>query len=139
MEDRKNENQENNFEESSPMDENKFAYKTVINGSKNSRLYSVLSVVFAGLSFFLSFLTWIPLIFGALGIVFALISRKNLGYFDNLGLAGLIVGIFGTVFAVFGIIFSLLVTRNVVVSFFELFFGGTSSGGGNLPNNGYYV
>ena len=37
------------------------------------------------------------IIFGVLAIVFAIISRKNLGYFDGMAIAGLVLGIIGFV------------------------------------------
>jgi hypothetical protein len=55
----------------------------------------------------------------ALSIVFALISRKNIGYYDGLSLAGLIVGIFGIVFGVASIILGELLKNS---EYFKEFF-----------------
>lgn len=142
MEDNRNENQENFSEESTPADENNFAYMTVLQGAKNSRLFSLLSVLASVLSILLSVFSVVALIFGALGIVFALISRKNLGYFDNISLVGLIIGIFASVFALMGIGFDILIASSEEFSrFIEALFGSTppTGGEGNLPGNGYYV
>ena len=38
------------------------------------------------------------IIFGVCAVVFAIISRRILGYFDGRSIAGLILGIFGTIF-----------------------------------------
>jgi ZIP family zinc transporter len=55
---------------------------------------------------------WLKIILSATSIVFALISRKNIGYFDGLSLAGLIVGIFGIVFGILGIVMTELLSNN---------------------------
>jgi ABC-type lipoprotein release transport system permease subunit len=36
-----------------------------------------------------------------LAIIFAIVSRRNLGYFDGFSVAGLVIGIFGLVFSLF--------------------------------------
>ena len=97
-------NEENLNDQDSAAAENEFAYKNVMGEKKNSRLYSVISVCLSALSIILEFIPWAALICGALGILFAILSRKNLGYFDNISLVGLIAGIFGTVFSVMGLI-----------------------------------
>ncbi len=94
---------ENLKEENASADEIGFAYKNVIKGNQNSRIYSIISVCLSALSIALCFVPWAALVLGALGILFAIISRKNLGYFDNISLCGLIAGIFGTVFSVMGL------------------------------------
>lgn len=80
--------------------DSEYAYKTVIDGKGVSRIWSLVSLISAVLSVGLCFLPWLGLVFGILSVVFAVISRNNIGYFDTLGLAGLIVGIFGIVFGI---------------------------------------
>ena len=120
---------ENMSDGTSGVDESSFVFKNVINARQNSRLFSLISVVFSGLSILLSVFPWIALILGCLGIVFAVISRKNIGYFDNLSLAGLIIGIFGTVFAAMGLIFVYFIENS---EFYEKFIKvlGLESGSG---------
>ena len=48
----------------------------------------------------------------------ALITRKNIGYFDGLSIAGIIVGIIGTVLGISGIILFKILEEN---SFIEEF------------------
>jgi hypothetical protein len=43
-------------------------------------------------------------------IVIGSISRRNLGYFDRITLAALIIGIFGFVFSLSGILFANLIS-----------------------------
>lgn len=115
--------EENISEESASVNEKEFAFKNVINGNKSTRLYSIISTVLSALSVLLCLFPWVSFVFGALGILFAIFSRKNLGYFDNISLVGLIVGIFGTVFSVMGLIFVYaLEEKNLydsILSFFE--------------------
>lgn len=111
MEDRNNENLS---EESEKVEKEEFAFKSVLKGTKNSRIYSLISIVSSVISvaFALLSLPLVALIFGALGIVFAIISRNNLGYFDNISLWGLIIGIFGVVFSFMSFIFASLLSEN---------------------------
>ncbi len=81
-----------------------YIYKTVMDGKRKSRVWSVASLVLSILSLICCCFSWPSLVMGILGVVFAVVSRLNIGYFDGLALAGLIVGIFGIVFGAAGII-----------------------------------
>ena len=70
-----------------------------INRPKN-RGFSITSMVLGIVSVLCCCLGWTGLIFGAAAIVFAIVSRKSLGYFDGMSIAGLVVGIFGVCFGV---------------------------------------
>ncbi len=72
--------------------------------------WSVASVVVCAVSLICCFLSWVGLVFGAAGIILALVSRFRLGYFDTLSLVGLIAGIFGMVFGGLFIIWPYIVT-----------------------------
>lgn len=87
-------------------EDNEYVYKTVMEGKRKSRAWSVASLVVSIFSVICCCLPWPGIVLGALSIVFAVISRKNIGYFDGLAIAGLIVGIFGVVFNVTMIIAS---------------------------------
>jgi hypothetical protein len=54
--------------------------------------FSVASMVLGILSVICCCMGWSGLILGALAIVFSIVSRKVLGYFDGMSIAGLIVG-----------------------------------------------
>ena len=83
-----------------------YAYKSVIKKDKTSRrTWSVISLIFAVLSILTLYFSWVSLVIGAVAVGCAAVSRKNLGYFDKISLAGIIIGIFGMVFSLTGIIF----------------------------------
>jgi hypothetical protein len=82
-------------------------YKNVIKKDlKNRRTVSVISLFLAILSILLFRIPWVGLVLGILSVCGAAFSRKNLGYFDKISLAAIIVGIFGVVFSLSGIIFA---------------------------------
>lgn len=81
-----------------------FIYKQIMEDKQKNRIWSVGSLVIGIFSVLCCCFEWPGLIFGVLAIVFAILSRKNLGYFDGLAIAGVILGIFGTVFSVFMIL-----------------------------------
>lgn len=93
--------------------EQEYAFKNVLKKNPNKRTWSVVSIVLAGLAILLSPLILLPipvwpivcLALGILAIGAAALSRVNIGYFDKLSLAGLIIGIFDVVFSVAGFIF----------------------------------
>ncbi len=95
----------------SPGEDNEYVYKAVMEGKKKSRAWSVASLVVSIFSIVCCCFSWPSIVLGVLAIVFAVISRKNIGYFDGLAVAGLIVGIFGTVFGVTGIIASYAIEK----------------------------
>lgn len=83
-----------------------FLFKTVMDGKEKSRVWSVASVAVAVASLFCCAFPYPAILLGALAIVFALFSRRNIGYFDGLALVGLIIGIAGMVFGAGGLILS---------------------------------
>ena len=93
--------------------EENYAFKNVMGGGKNSRLFSILSLIFAILSIICSFLPVLGIIFGVLAISFSLFSRRTLGYFDGFSLAGLILGIIGVVFSIAALILKSLLVNMI--------------------------
>ena len=101
--------------------ENGDEQKTVLDGVPRSRVWSVIALAFGVLSMVLDIL-YLPLQIdffpfasiglGAFAMIFAMRSRKTLGYFDNLALSAIVT-------AVMGIIFGLV--NYIVVSFMKLF------------------
>ena len=125
MENLNKENNEGFAENEVNTEESEFAYKKVLGVKSNTRLYSVISICLSILSVILFFLPIGGIICGVLGILFAIFSRKNLGYFDNISLWGLIVGIFGLVFSVMSFILGYLILENESLrSFLESIIGG---------------
>ena len=97
--------------------EQKYAFKNVIKKNPNKRTWSVVSIVLACLSLVSVILPPISIILGILAIGAAILSRVNLGYFDKLSLAGLIISIFGVVFSTCGIIFFSVFASQLAVLF----------------------
>ena len=96
-------NEESKTSAESTSEGTEYVYKNVIRNKEQRRTWSVISVVLSVLAVILCYFSWVGLVLGILSIGAALISRKNLGYFDKLTLAGIIIGIFGVVFAIAGL------------------------------------
>ena len=103
-------NEEEKVNNRSTGSENEYAYKTVISKKENRRTLSIISLAFAVLSILSLVIPWLGFIFCLISVGMGAFSRKNLGYFDRLTLAGLIIDIFGFVFAVSGMIFGSLMS-----------------------------
>ncbi len=91
-------------------DENgeEYAFQTIgRNGRPKTIVWSLASFIMGLIAVFTCFFGWSSLVLGALAIVFAIISRRMLGYFDGRSIAGLILGIFGVVFGTSMIIYAL--------------------------------
>ncbi len=102
---------EKNNEPKVEKEESTYAYKNVISKEKqNRRTWSVISLLFAISSVFTFFFSWISLAFGFISVGCGIISRKNLGYFDGISVAGIIIGIFGIVFALASLIFGNIIS-----------------------------
>ena len=108
---------ENSKVESEATADSDFAYKSVIGGKKNTRLWSIISFILAILSIPFCVVPIVGIIMGLGAIAFSLYSKRCLGYFDGLSLAGLMIGIFGVVFSV-----AALLLKNIVLSFIASFF-----------------
>ncbi len=70
------------------------------NGRPKTMGWSVASLVLGILSIACCCFGYAGIIFGAAAIAVAVISRRSLGYFDGMCIAGLLLGIFGTVFGI---------------------------------------
>ena len=83
----------NNYNENGDQD---YAFNTVgKNGKPKTIGWSIASLATGLVSVFTSFLGWSGLILGIAAIIFAVISRRTLGYFDGKTILGLILGIHG--------------------------------------------
>ena len=76
-------------------------------GKPKTLAFSIVSLVTGILSIICCCTVWLSLPFGVISIIFAVVSRKVLGYFDGMAIAGLILGIFGTVLGIMLIVFTL--------------------------------
>ena len=93
-----------------------YSYKVMMDGLQKSRAWSVASIAVAVASVICCCLPWFGLVSGILAVVFAVVSRKAIGYFDNLAIAGLIVGIFGIVFGVSNMVLNYLIENTDMLS-----------------------
>ena len=84
------------------------AYKTVMDGVPRSRGWSVASLVLGILSILLSLIPFAGAVLGTVSVITAIISRRNLGYFDGIAIAGIITGAIGFVFGVMSLIIGFL-------------------------------
>lgn len=87
-------------EEKNNVSEDEYLYKSVMEGKKKSRIWSLVSLICSIVSLLCCCIPLPGAVLGVLAVVFAVVSRLNIGYFDGLAIAGLIVGIFGLVFSV---------------------------------------
>lgn len=67
-------------------------------GKRATRAWSVAALVLSIISLLCCCFGWLGLGLGILAIVFSVVSRKSLGYFDSMAVAALVVGIIGAVF-----------------------------------------
>ena len=89
--------------------------KTVLDGVPRSRGWSVVALVLAILSVPLSIITVCGIVFpvvglvlGVMAVIASIISRRNLGYFDGVAIAGIIISAVGFVFGITSIAFIML-------------------------------
>ena len=112
-----------------------YAYKTVMRGARRKTFgWSLASLIFGAASVFFGILGWAGMVFGAVAIILSLFAKRNLGYFDGMAIAGLVLGIFGSVFSlgVIIIVYSGILPEEFLRGIFtgELPNDGGSSGGG---------
>ncbi len=78
---------------------NEFEYKGASNFGKPKTMgWSIVALVSGIISVICCCLGIAGIVLGAVAIASSIISRKALGYFDGLSIAGLILGVFGVVF-----------------------------------------
>ena len=80
--------------------------------------WSIVSLVLGVVSVCYGFIGWLGLIIGIVAIVFAVVSRVSLGYFNGMSVAGLILGIFGVVFGAAVLIVSIVVETSPILGVF---------------------
>lgn len=94
--------------ESSYQNEQEYAFQMVTkNGKPKTKGWAVASMVLGILSVVCCCFGWSGILMGAGAIILAIVSRRNLGYFDGMTIAGLILGIFGFVFGATVLIYTL--------------------------------
>jgi hypothetical protein len=89
-----------------------------------------MSLVFGIASVALSIFGWVALSLGALAVIFAVVSRIKLGYFDAKTIVGMMLGIFGIVFGVVMVVWNSIFSENLFSAVFEKGNGVNDSGSG---------
>ena len=84
--------------------------------SARNRIWSVLSLICAILSVVLCPLYFASFVLSVLAVVFSIVMRRSLGFFNRSSVVGLIIGIMGFVFAACSCVINL-------TGFFDLLFG----------------
>ncbi len=104
-----------------------YAYKTVMrNGRHKTYGWSLISMIFGIASVASCIFGWAGAVFAVLAVVFSLVAKRNLGYFNGTAVAGLVLGIFGFVCSVGFIV----AVELIPPEFFEQFFKSVEEGGG---------
>jgi hypothetical protein len=88
------------FIEEELSEEPEYAYQNIVGERRNTRLFSILSLVLSAISVLCCLIPVAGILFGISAICFGIYSRLRLGYFDGLSLGGIITSIFGVVFSV---------------------------------------
>ena len=104
-------------------EEKEFDFKNILEKNKNSRVWSVAAVILGALSIILFRIPVLGMILALVSVCIAVVSRKILGYFDGVAIAGLIVGIFGIVFGIFGLIFDYMIENTIYFRVFLMEIG----------------
>ena len=82
-------------------DENRgYSFQTIMDIKSRNRGFAIASMIIGIFSILCCCWVYSGVILGALAIIFAVVSRVKMGYFDGMAIAGLVLGIIGLVFAV---------------------------------------
>ena len=97
------------------INENDYVFKTVdVNGKRKTYGWSVAALVCGILSLIFFYFGFSSVVLGICAVVFAIIARKNLGFFDRFCIAGVVLGIIGFVIGVFMILGSIFMEESIV-------------------------
>ena len=89
---------------------NNYTYEVLLR--PKTRAWSVVAIILGIVSLLCCCIDYIGIAAGVLAIVFAIVSRKTLGYFDKTSIAAIIVGIFGIVLSVALVIVSVVLINS---------------------------
>lgn len=105
MNDEKRENESTALAEVKPDNEADRAFAIVNEkGKPKTLIWSVVALICGIVSLVLSTLGWAGLIVGVVAIIFAVVARVKMGYFNSYIIAALICSIFGVIFSTASII-----------------------------------
>ena len=69
-----------------------------------SLIWSVLSIILAALGLVLFKVYYVGILFSVVAVCFALVSRKNLGFFEKYSILGIIFGVMGFITNIFSMV-----------------------------------
>lgn len=81
-------------------------------GKKATKAWSIAALVLSIISLLCCCFDWLALGLGVLAIIFSVVSRKSLGYFDGMAVAALVVGIIGSVFGLTSIVMTPIIVNS---------------------------
>ena len=91
----------NNQYQQNNNNEQEYAFQTLTrNGRPKTLGWSVASMVVGIVSVVCCCFGWSGIVLGIGAVLLSIVSRKTLGYFDGMSIAGLVLGIFGLVFGI---------------------------------------
>ncbi len=116
-------NNQNNFsnEQNNVGGDTPLFTQAYIEVKSNKRGFAVASLVLGILSIVCCCLSYAGFVMALLAVIFAVVSKTKMGYFDPLAVAGLVLGIIGLVFGAAIIICDLLARFGVFSEFEEMF------------------
>ena len=100
------ENTDNREDKNSPLTEE--YYELPLSLSARKRIWSVAALILGALSILLCFVYYVSIPLAVCAIIFAFISRKNFGFFDQITIIGIILGLVGVVFGACAIVLDLI-------------------------------
>ncbi len=100
------ESPEEKEEQASPLTEE--YYELPLSLSARKRFWSLASLILGILSILLCLFYYVSIPLAVCAIISAFISRKNFGFFDQITLIGIILGLVGAVFGVFTLVLDLV-------------------------------
>lgn len=77
-----------------------YLFQTVTGRGRRKTYSWSLAAMICGIISVICCTGYVGIVLGALAIIFAIVSRKNLGYFDSMAIAGLVLGIIGFILGV---------------------------------------
>ena len=92
---------ENEPEEEREKSEAEEYYELPLALKSRSLIWSVVSFVLGALSLALCLFYYVGIPFAIAGLIFSMVSRRNLGFFEKYSIVGLVLGLMGAVAGVF--------------------------------------
>ncbi len=95
---------DNDFYQDKTTDGEEINFEELMPQKNNRRVWSVAALIISIASVLCCCIPGLGIALGVFAVIFALISRINLGYFDKISIGALIMGAFGIAFGISSII-----------------------------------